>query len=777
MISYGDVYLAVPDEKLSRQIAECLPIEEIREFQAPERSGWPGMGWQAPMAMPQRPLRLGRLYWPRGASRWARGHFIATEDQLDRIRQRVYTGDSRGAVPLDLVIQSNDVDTDRRITAPMYMLAPRPLYQFETQGEPLRNLYLLTLVDERYYWWQKSASIEIASGMTWAELYEEIASALGITITAETVGEPYLYPPQDLESRYDYLPLLLDAVAASVGQRIIRTLAGAVKAQASLTAIEKSNTLRTTHEGRVHFGGSFNLDRVSTHADLVPLVPDTVRVVFPQYPAATETDPSDPCQVSCRPTLKTYDSALMDLAITQFTGVLVKRATKTMRSTAIAWEQTPGSGSSSGPGAPIANDTELRALAEELSRDWYRWQLGRMSVLYSGTVPWDEDGLADFVEWSAYPFGGTRPAGKHEMTTYVCRETLNDLAMEVYHKATRPSSSSSGSSGSSSGTTPEQADDEEVWGLTTSRVANYHGTSTYVYGWTRQQLGSDLQWDNWVTGGSTGANVTVENTAVADGISISDEWTVTVEASDCTLCLTIDGTEICLAYNASAAAWESAAGAGVTVTGALVFTFDGDFDAHTVAWTSHRRLCPAPDSLAVDANNAKIWVGRRARMYLSYDGEKVATVTTPDGPFADTIWTITIKDVSGGPYTLYFDGVPIGPLTPYDPETAIQAALDAESAPGTVSSLSIGTSDPVTITYIITATDDSTHTLTIDASELVETKAWVFDGGPDYDNCGQRFAAPETVSGYDAAAARNQVPRVVVTGGEACHVLQTPGEC
>jgi hypothetical protein len=101
---------------------------------------------------------------------------------------------------------------------------------------------LLTLVDERFYWWFKSAEIEVTGGTTtWAELYAAIGTALGITITADEVPAAYLKPPTALTSRHDALPVLLDAVASSVGQRVVRRLDGSVLALNSTSSRQVVN--------------------------------------------------------------------------------------------------------------------------------------------------------------------------------------------------------------------------------------------------------------------------------------------------------------------------------------------------------------------------------------------------------------------------------------------------------------------------------------------------------------------------------------------------------
>jgi hypothetical protein len=176
-------------------------------------------------AFPDLPQDVGLLWWPQGASRFACARFLASGTQVDQIRQTV-TGDA----PAPLVMADalgNSITTD------LYMLPARPLAQ--VQGT--NHWYLLSLVDERFRWWFRAAEISVAGGTTsWQSLYSLIGAALGVSITVDAIPAAYLKPHVALTGRYDLLPLLLDAVAFSVGQRVVRLLDGTVWAMNQDTA-------------------------------------------------------------------------------------------------------------------------------------------------------------------------------------------------------------------------------------------------------------------------------------------------------------------------------------------------------------------------------------------------------------------------------------------------------------------------------------------------------------------------------------------------------------
>src|SRR6185437_10805426 len=178
------------------------------------------LGW--PSQPRTRKPKVGSLYWPLGASRWAVGMFVVTNNELAPIRQAVYQTPGT-PTPQPSVLN----DGKRSLTTSLYMLPPRPLTQITGNNDA----WLLPLVDERYWWWFKASNITVTPGTTtWTQLYASIATALGITLTVDAIPAAYLKPTGDFGVGYDSLPLLLDAVARSVGQRIVRDFAGGVRA-------------------------------------------------------------------------------------------------------------------------------------------------------------------------------------------------------------------------------------------------------------------------------------------------------------------------------------------------------------------------------------------------------------------------------------------------------------------------------------------------------------------------------------------------------------------
>lgn len=308
--TYGDVDLLVPSDEIPPEmwqlwldvIESTFTLSDLYPFALPPpRVSLSTIGWPTPWDYRRDPqVRLNTLYWPTGASRWAYATFLVAEQELEDIRELAYEDDVYTALTLSLddgtgedeADESHTVETDL-FMLPAIPIAPQKVTEISgsethensglkkwrlprstrtlarTDGGPdgTEPCYLLPLVDERYFWWMRAANITLTEGTTtWATLYSSIATGLGISLTVESVNSAYLKPPAEFQSRYEYLPLLLDAVAHSVGQRVVRKLDGTVITQgaaAALTNLESQLALTREVEDGNFFriaGGLLGLD-------------------------------------------------------------------------------------------------------------------------------------------------------------------------------------------------------------------------------------------------------------------------------------------------------------------------------------------------------------------------------------------------------------------------------------------------------------------------------------------------------------------------------------
>lgn len=236
MISYGDIPLRIPTPQFAAWLMATMSPETAFAFYRPKMLGTatynprPMLNWFL-----SRGVKINTFFNPWGASRWGIGYFITDHPNLELIREMAYSNDE--LAPLTLVI---DDDHDNSMETELYMLPAVPLSNPPLDDDdPAVKHYLLVLVDERFFWWEKAATVSITEGTTtWAQLYSSIATSLDITLEVDTIPAAYLKPSIGFSRNYEHLPMLLDVAAASVGQRIVRTLEGEFFARNATSALE-----------------------------------------------------------------------------------------------------------------------------------------------------------------------------------------------------------------------------------------------------------------------------------------------------------------------------------------------------------------------------------------------------------------------------------------------------------------------------------------------------------------------------------------------------------
>jgi hypothetical protein len=400
VLTYGGVPLCQPTAQVEGWIQQNISLADVYEF---ARIHWPSdqsKPWKAPQTVPQEhPIRVNELFWPWGARRWAIGHFLVTDNQLAKIRPQAYSGPNRYKA-LPLVIGDERTDANK-ITTDLWMLPPRPLAQISNTN----GMHLLTLVDERYFWWAKTVSLTITEGTTaWTDVILSIESALGTSITKDTVNAAYLKPTAELAVKYEYLPTLLDDVAGLVGQRVVRNLAGVISTQNPLTAKTKQDN--QFGDWAKFAGGAFAFHPSFTH-DLEALVPQQVTVIFPNVVGGVVPGTE----------IYSITYTLQNLGLAQFPAPVMGYAgAKFIRS-------GEGVNYTSGAANPD-NFTNLDNLAKQLATDFYLWQLGKNHIAYAGIVPYVPEAISDIL-W-VYR--------QDQVATKVLRGPWNDPGpLEIHH--------------------------------------------------------------------------------------------------------------------------------------------------------------------------------------------------------------------------------------------------------------------------------------------------------------------------------------------------------
>jgi len=293
------------------------------------------------------PPSPGVLSWPNGASRWAVFHHFATQAQVDAIRAAV--GTSPTAKPL--VIDTRTTD--------MYLVGVRPVLQHS--ADRAADYWLLTLVDVRFYWWQKGDQSAPSAPASWSDLLTGLFTAVGASPTIDSIPSEYGTPDVGRwDVGYRPIPLLIDAACRTVGLRVVRRLDGTVKAVSYDTAQDQDDANWGSVGSELFTGGR------ATGADVARGLPATVAVVFNGASPAVGT------------------KTLASLALSVAAGVngvsgAVGQIVADMPSTASSGDR---------------NDYRDQAAA-----DWYSWQFALTDAVFRSAVAWVPTGLEDRVEW------------------------------------------------------------------------------------------------------------------------------------------------------------------------------------------------------------------------------------------------------------------------------------------------------------------------------------------------------------------------------------------
>lgn len=491
MILYGDppVYLAQPTLQVLQWVRANISPTDVYDFQ---RQLWPGYHRQRltfPGQKRIRPVVPNSLYWPSGASRFAVGYFFVAKSDLATLRQQARSGPT--SYDLQALPFQMDDGTGVPLKCDLFMLPARPLADIQQWGGDKEDgLYLLTLVDERYFWWEKSThemvvqpanpqiSIQtlttstlaaqdattvnlsttldhsISSGTTltfdspgmdqpvsatlvnmasqgsntlsveplvaqinasatsnypdlgtqWIDLYAMCSNNLDVLIDVDPIADAYLVPSTEITARYQYTPLILDAIAYNVGQRIVRRLNGSVAAVNVDTAIaDLQQNLR--NGGSPQAGALFAFDNINPPTDLPSILPAFLDMVF--FTVRDSKEQSCPAYP--------IEWQLNSLGIVEYAGIYGHNGVKTFHNTAALAYDTVGN--------PL-NRTELALLSKQFAIDWYRWQQGNMDIQWAGIFIPTMTPLLDSVEWIYRP---------GMCSTRIQRGEWNDLTEELLH--------------------------------------------------------------------------------------------------------------------------------------------------------------------------------------------------------------------------------------------------------------------------------------------------------------------------------------------------------
>ncbi|OWK45746.1 hypothetical protein [Fimbriiglobus ruber] len=345
MITYAGVDLPLLTDAVRDHLETWWHARSIVES-TPDGYYVPGPAYLPRPAPPRsEPPRPGVLRWPTGASRWATYHHVVDATTLDAIQS---AGDGAQALEID--------DGQDSISADMYLLPPRPIAQNDQDGD----LYLLSLVDERWYWWREGSQPNITKAPeSWADLFDTLTGGLGVSAEVDEIPEGYSTPTDRWVVSYQPLPVLLDAAARSVGCRVVRRLDGTVLVRRWDGASADSDSQWAANETEVETGG------IIAAADIAATVPGSCAVIF---------FGDEPAQTTL---------ALSDLSLPEYEDA----------------EGLPGYVGQFNADVQAADTDHQDACATEAASDYYRWLLPAVDATFRGVVAWVPTGAEDVTEW------------------------------------------------------------------------------------------------------------------------------------------------------------------------------------------------------------------------------------------------------------------------------------------------------------------------------------------------------------------------------------------
>lgn len=353
-LSYAGVALNVLTEEYQQYIDS---YHSFTDFTEADLWGYSGYGIDH-LPIPSVPLTkeaaVGVTVWPVGLTRCAYGHFVVSDTRLAAIRTAL--GSSSG--PASLVLSAGDT-----VTLPMYLVAARPLSQISGQV----GASLITLCDSRWFLRTKTGTLSTTPS-TWASLFSELASQLGITLSVDAIPSAYGQPTERWLVKDKPLSVLLDAAAAQVGLRIRANWDGTYSAVTAATADTAVDLLQAAYT-RKTAGGQW------VQSDLTRQAPSQVRVVFRQsLPSGSGTNDN-----------YAVTKTLSGLALSGYAG-----------STGTSGTQVTHFGELIYTGS---NSSSLDSYATQAATDYYNWRLFNFDLTLTRIAGWSPTGAEDRIEF------------------------------------------------------------------------------------------------------------------------------------------------------------------------------------------------------------------------------------------------------------------------------------------------------------------------------------------------------------------------------------------
>jgi len=350
MITYGGIPLE-PTTAATQAAGAWFPFHRLDEFEY-QSFLVPGVQHLPTPFFPKREEpRIGVLNWPPGADRFATCFLTATLPELTAIRTLL------GTAPTEQALIFND-GAGGDVTAPMYLIGTHPISQRGDGAE----FYLLVFVDERYFWWMSGGAATPTVALTWASLFTQMFTSLGVDVFVGTVPPAYLTPNMNRwNCGVQPLPIVISAAALTTGLRVVRTRAGTVSVDDYTTAAQEDQSRWNLIKYECLAGGQIS------GADIARGLPAQVDTVFFNGVAVPTT--------------------LVSLALPLAEGVEGVDS-RVGRVTADPADPTAG---------------EQTAYSDQAALDYYNWAFSVTDATFRGFLDIEPCGLDEAVEWVHTP--------------------------------------------------------------------------------------------------------------------------------------------------------------------------------------------------------------------------------------------------------------------------------------------------------------------------------------------------------------------------------------
>lgn len=345
-------------------------------------------GFVSERYQPTCPQRLNVMYWPTGATRWAIFNALVTGDCLQAIVKATDNGRSPGTLMIQEMMNGQGANFA------MYSLPPQPLAKIDqtvsdpkkgVQGGEPEQLFLLPLVDYRYFnQFKNTTTFDTGSSPpTWADLFALLGPKLHSTgWTAPKIDDAYAATIPDLDElkrKYFSIGEIVDAAAASVGQRVLYRPNGTAFMQ-SFVAAQPQWSANFSSASPVICGQTFHwlADGKSINGEACA-VPAKVTVTFPKW-YQHAADPNG-------------DVYIVDQSPDDTTMPTVAGTAKLVHTTAFADFSTDSAAVSPD------NATACSDLAKQIGKDYYARVSRQASIALPGFATWQPTAFDDFIEW------------------------------------------------------------------------------------------------------------------------------------------------------------------------------------------------------------------------------------------------------------------------------------------------------------------------------------------------------------------------------------------